>query len=207
MLPDPEKFKDVDFIIHAGDIGPDYHPARPKKEIIRWYENELFHWALDIGKPIYMTYGNHDFIGERIPERVKESLAPNMKIYIDEQVDIEGKKVWFSPWSNLFGDWAFMRTEQGLEALYAAIPNDTQVIISHGPPYGYGDYVPDQGINVGSASLILAARNLPQMELIVCGHIHEGRGIYKDGKVDIINASLVDEHYNMIHEPVIIDWD
>ena len=50
-------------------------------------------------------------------------------------------------------------------------------------------------------------KNLPNLKLVVCGHIHEARGIYKDDKVEIRNVSLVNEIYDMIHEPDIIDWD
>ena len=210
MLPDPDKVKDVDFVIHAGDIGPDFFPARPKKEIIRWYEGEFFRWCLDIGKPIYMTYGNHDFVGERIPQRIKESLAPNVHIYVDEQVEIEGKKVWFSPWSNLFGDWAWMLDEDALRRKYFNnIPDDTQVIVSHGPPYGLGDKIFWDGVsqNVGSRSLLSFMDRLADLEMVVCGHIHEARGYYADGEVDVWNVSLVNEKYEQVHEPVVIDWN
>ena len=121
MLPDPKKFEKVDFILHAGDIGPDWYKG--KRGIFPWYKDEFSEWARAIGKPIHMTWGNHDFIGERADHSIWEELLPeNVHIHVDEQVEIEGKKVWFSPWSPTFGNWAWMCLENDLATKYINIP-------------------------------------------------------------------------------------
>ena len=206
MLPDPKKFEKVDFILHAGDIGPDWYKGT--RGIFPWYKDEFSEWARAIGKPIHMTWGNHDFIGERADHSIWEELLPeNVHIHVDEQVEIEGKKVWFSPWSPTFGNWAWMCSENDLTTKYINIPADTQIIVSHSPPHMYGDFTCYDKLHVGSGELLMIMKNLPNLKLVVCGHIHEARGIYKDDKVEIRNVSLVNEIYDMIHEPDIIDWD
>ena len=46
----------ADIIIHAGDICPDnvdqYH----------WLETKWAQWALRLDRPVYATFGNHDFV-------------------------------------------------------------------------------------------------------------------------------------------------
>lgn len=205
MLPNYLKFEGVNFILHAGDVGPDRWKG--SNVILPWYDDEFYPWAEAVGKPIYMTWGNHDFIGERLPLG-RFAFPDNVHILVDEQVEIEGKKVWFSPWSNLFGGWAWMRTEEGLAERYAKIPQDTQVIVSHGPPYGLGDKIFWDGHEqqVGSKSLRDRLLELPNLELVVTGHIHEARGLSEFGKVQVRNVSLVDTQYRPVYDPIIVEW-
>ena len=208
MLPPVAQFSGADFVLHAGDIGPDVEP-------LEWFSEVFCPWAEELGIPIYMTWGNHDFIGERFD--IKLNLPSNVSIHVDEQVEIAGKKVWFSPWSNLFGDWAFMKPESGLAKVYAQIPDDTDVIVSHGPPQGLGDEIFWDGgyQHVGSKNLLARLKSLPKVSLVVCGHIHEARGYYglderevaeNDELIDVWNASLVNQRYQPVHKPIIIDF-
>jgi Icc-related predicted phosphoesterase len=197
MLPPAELFAGADAIIHAGDIGPD-------RGALPWFQGEFSAWAAKVGLPIYATWGNHDFIGGR---HGWDFLPSNVCVFVDQQVSIFGVKVWFSPWSNLFGSWAWMRDEHGLAKRYAEIPADTQVIVSHGPPKNYGDKILWDGRvqNVGSVSLAERAAALPELGLIVCGHIHEAHGVYQMGAVRVLNVSYVDEFYRPRFNPTIID--
>lgn len=115
------------------------------------------------------------------------------------------------PWQRRFFDWAFNLDEPQLAEKYAMIPADTDVIISHGPPKGYGDSVmprvfQEEGwpklIQVGSPSLTQKIEEI-KPKLVVYGHIHQGYGSYTyyhfftEGKPvsKLINASYVDETY------------
>ncbi len=198
----PEIPPSADLVIHAGDISRD----RGSRE---WLEKEFSQWAEDLKIPVYATWGNHDFIGERRWTDI--GLPYNVKIVVDRQVDIEGLKVWFSPWSNLFGDWAFMETESELKARYSVIPEDTDILVSHGPPKGLGDRIfwDRREQHVGSQSLLDRFLELPKAKVIVCGHIHEAMGVYplphllgEDGIRSVINCSQVNAQYQPVYNAV-----
>lgn len=128
---------------------------------------------------------------------------------IDSSFETRGIKFWGSPWQPPFRNWTFNLPEAGLAQKVAQIPADTDVLISHGPPYEYGDLVID-GLDghLGSAALsrALNKRHLP---LVVCGHIHIGHGIYKMDKSDtiVVNASCLDERYRQVYKPIMATFD
>ena len=187
---------DVDAILHAGDIGPDIRAPQ-------WFRDELFPWAAHVGKPIYATFGNHDFIGER--HQVPNGAPDNLHFVVDEEREVLGVTVWFSPWSPTFFDWAFMADDDVLAEKYARIPDDIEVLVTHSPPFGAGD-VNLTSTSCGSASLANRIAELPRLRLVVCGHIHEAFGNYRLHDVDVYNVSLVDAWYRAKNHVVVIDW-
>lgn len=190
----------VDAVIHAGDIAVD-------RGVARNYTEEIYPWAERLGIPIYATFGNHDFAGQQ--GWVPEGQPDNLHFLVDQEQLISGVKFWFSPWSNLFGNWAFMKTEDGLAERYAQIPEDVEVIVSHGPPKDHGDRIFWDGHyqHVGSVALAERAVQLPNLRYIVTGHIHEARGEYQMGRVKVINASVVDEAYQHVHPPIMLELE
>lgn len=187
----------VDAVLHAGDIGVDRDP-------VRWFSEALYPWARKVGVPIYATFGNHDRIGERL--MVPDPIPTNLRFEVDALIDVLGVPVWFSPWSLRFYDWAFMAGEPALRIKYDKIPEKTQVIVSHGPPFGSGDMTL-QSERVGSVALLDRMLNLPELKLVVTGHIHEAHGIHRaNGMTRVINCTHVNEYYEPVHEPIIIEW-
>ncbi len=57
------------------------------------------------------------------------------------------------------------------------------VLVSHAPPKGNQDKIPN-GVHVGSEAI---AQLAPRFKAIVCGHIHEDRGISKIGDTVVVN--------------------
>jgi Icc-related predicted phosphoesterase len=194
----PEIPSDVDAVIHAGDIAAD-------RGFVGNYTDEIYPWAASVGVPIYATFGNHDFAGQQA--RIPPGVPENLNFIVDQAHTINGVKFWFSPWSNLFGAWAYMLDEVGLAARYAKIPEDTEVIVSHGPPKNYGDKILWDGRiqNVGSVALAERAAQLPLLRYIITGHIHEAHGEYQMGHVTVLNVSHVDEMYRQRHAPTILE--
>jgi Icc-related predicted phosphoesterase len=182
MLPPLPEAADV--IIHAGDIGPD-------RGVMQWWEKDFAEWSREFPGDIYMTFGNHDF---RWPPL---SILPgNVEIIVDAQKILwDGTKIWFSPWSPTFGNWAWMADEDTLAAAYAQIPDDTNILVSHSPAYDLLDRVME-GEAVGSKALRDRLNTLPELKALVCGHIHESAGALTWGKgVKILNVASVDEFY------------
>jgi hypothetical protein len=189
----------ADLVLHAGDIGID----GPLPAQARWVTDVWLPWARALARPVYATWGNHDFIGERYHREGLPEMPHNVEVVVDATRTIAGVPVWFSPWSSWFGDWAWMRHEAGLAERYARIPPRTQVIVTHGPPRGAGDRVWD-GHEAGSAALAGRIARLPDLCLVVTGHIHEARGAARCHGVDVQNVSYVDLDYRPVDDGVVL---
>src|SRR5207245_235351 len=127
---------EADLILHAGDICPDFAPNSSWGSLMqeRWLKDKWAPWCA--GKKVMATLGNHDFL----------SINVIPGLYQDELWTEVGEKdlsIWFSPWSNTFGGWAWMAPPEHLKIIYDEIPEGTDIIVSHQPPYGYGDQVPE----------------------------------------------------------------
>lgn len=203
-LPD-----DADLILHAGDICPNFrHPALVGRDGLEWERSRQVMWMESTFEPwvsksnLIGTYGNHDRL-----------LHGDNNIFTDCLVEEQGLKIWLSPWSPLFGKgWSWMERDEHLSFIYDAIPKGLDILISHGPPYGYGDTVDgavwvgwnrDEDPHLGSKSLLAQIDDI-HPKVIICGHIHTGHGRYEhttpDGHdVVIYNVSLLDEGYNMTY--------
>jgi hypothetical protein len=96
-----------------------------------------------------------------------------------------------------------MRHEAGLADRYAHVPHDTDVLVTHGPPRGAGDRVRD-GREAGSTALARRIAQLPDLRLVVTGHIHEARGAGRCQGVEVWNVSCVDLAYRPVREPVVL---
>lgn len=118
-------------------------------------------------------------------------------------------KIWGSPWTKTFRGMnphckAFtVDTENELAEKFAKIPDDTDILITHSPPYGILDKC-DNG-HVGSTSLLHRIHEI-KPRVVFYGHIHEsyGKEIYKDSTI-CVNASHVDENYKPVNRPIRIE--
>jgi hypothetical protein len=122
----------------------------------------------------------------------------------DEAVEIEGLRIWGSPWQPEFLDWAFnLPRGAALREKWDRIPSGTDVLITHGPPQGVLDRV-DEGRREGCADLLNAvARVRPRLHLF--GHIHEGYGCLERDGTTFVNASICDRAYRPVNPPVVVD--
>jgi Icc-related predicted phosphoesterase len=181
-LPTIESAQRFDAIIHAGDIGPDY-------QVPVWIQT-FKQWLKDVDRPFYGTFGNHD-------NPNKWLTGMDIGIYLDQAVEIGGKKFYFSPWCRRFGNWHWMKDDDVLKDVYKDIPEDVQILVSHGPAKGLRDKIdPKWGTdNVGSQSLLDRIMLLSRLEHLVCGHIHYGYGKDTLGSTMIWNVASVDETY------------
>lgn len=113
--------------------------------------------------------------------------------------------VYGSPWSLEFGVWAFTKPADQMEPLWQAIPKETDVLITHGPPYQRGDKTLHCGA-VGCPNLLHHVQQRVQPRLHVFGHIHEDAGwVGFDGRTMFCNASNVDLKYRAVHAAVVMD--
>jgi Icc-related predicted phosphoesterase len=124
-------------------------------------------------------------------------------------VEIDGIKFWGSPVTPRFFDWAFNR-DADIQYHWNMIPYDTNVLITHGPPYGILDLTIREGKPVGCHYLRRRLFDLKDLKVHSFGHIHEGFGQQVgDGEdfegVHFVNASYLDHRYRAVNSPVIIN--
>lgn len=150
--------------------------------------------------------GNHDWAFQETPELAREALTNAMYLE-DSGVEIDGLRFWGSPWTPEFMDWAFMLGRgQPLNDRWKLIPDDTDVLITHGPPKDIADEV-SLGFrcqNVGCTDLKFRIAQL-SLTAHIFGHIHEGYGEYQRGDTRFINASTCNARYEPINPPIVLD--
>jgi Icc-related predicted phosphoesterase len=147
--------------------------------------------------------GNHDWPYARLPLEEAKGLVKNAIYLQDAGIEIGGLHFWGSPWQPWFLNWAFNLPRGPLLAeIWAKIPEDIDVLITHTPPYGILDNV--EGDNVGCEDLAKALKRI-RPKVHVFGHIHQGYGmVEKEGTV-YVNASLRNEFYHLVNAPIVID--
>jgi Icc-related predicted phosphoesterase len=104
-----------------------------------------------------------------------------------------------------FFDWAFNRDRgAAIDKHWQLIPKNTDILITHGPPFGVLDKTL-RGEAVG-CEMLLKKVNKIKPKLHVFGHIHEGYGMIDKKNTTFVNASVLDIRYNLRNEPVIIEY-
>lgn len=197
-----------DLLIHSGDIssmGYDHEI----KNFCNWFDR-----VSDYSHRIFIA-GNHDFGFQNDPEKCKEVIESYKWInYLQDSYILLGDdsekmvKVWGSPWQPEFYNWAFNLKRMGkeLEEKWNEIPEDVDILITHGPAFGYVDVVEGRDQNLGCELLAKRIKEI-KPKIHVCGHIHSARGYTFDGDTHYINASVLDERYNYSYKPITIDWN
>ena len=184
-----------------------------------WFDRNVRPWLASApAKHKLLTWGNHDWCGQACNFRSDSpahARSTDLQILVDEGTTVPFARaasremsVWATPWSNPFMRWAFMKRPSDLERVYAEIPDDTDILVSHQPPYGYGDRTFNldsaRAEHVGSRELLDAIERV-RPKVVICGHVHGGFGRYEHGDVPIHNVSVVDESYRLVNAPTVID--
>ncbi len=194
---DKVKVPKGDILIHAGDLT--YRGT--VSEILR--ELNILETLPHEHK--ILISGNHDWLQEENPKLMKQMCDERgITLLHHEAVTIEGINFFGSGYSPEFGNWA-LNVPRGKELakLWADIPDDTNVLITHGPPYGIMDRVP-RGELVGCLDLLARIHKLPALTHHVFGHIHEGAGQRTIGKVTYVNASSCTGDYKPTNKPIVV---
>ena len=105
-----------------------------------------------------------------------------------------------------FNNWAFNveRNSDEIEEIWNKIPDDTDVLITHGPPLGILDRT-IHGQEVGCENLTNTIQQLKKLKIHLFGHIHEGYGMKQQSNITFVNASVLDVSYQLGHEILTFD--
>lgn len=190
-----------DLLIHSGDAtsrGWMYEII----DFLEWFN------GIDSYTNKVFIAGNHDFGFQTNPDEIQEFLKkyPSIIYLQDSMCSIDGVKIWGSPWQPRFGGWAF-NADRGEEIKqhWDKIPNDIDILVTHGPSYGFLDKLQD-GDNLGCEELHKKICEI-KPKIHAFGHIHDGRGYVTNKTTHFINASVLNEDYIFNYKPITINWD
>lgn len=200
---------DGDVLIHAGDFMCDGRDVRDVVDFDVWIGSLPHRHKIVIA-------GNHDQLLEGKDASFARSQITNATYLEESGIEIDGVRFWGSPYQPEFMNWAF-NCSRGPEIKkhWDRIPEDTDVLITHGPPYGVGDQIGTPGSkyftegHLGCKDLAVAAARV-RPKLHVFGHIHSGYGEYGPGyltHVRFVNAALLNEAYRPANKPIVVDLE
>lgn len=223
---------ECDVLIHSGDYSGWIGNIKDLVEFLIWFENQP-------AKVKIFVAGNHDCIldknwvnkrGDTVARMLAMqqhldavNLIQNYKVkYLhNTEYVYEGVKFWGSPYSPTFGnDWAF-NADKGvaINKIWAKIPSDVNVLITHTPVYGILDTVTDKYMKEGETDyhkgckdlLAVIQKRLLKLKLHCGGHIHDDVGIVlkhvsASRRVLFSNGAVIaNDATQLIFNPLIID--
>lgn len=205
-LPDP---KDVDMVIHAGDAGGHRELSindAQVRDFLEWFE------ALPYKYKIYVP-GNHDTSVEAGFHDFTK--YPSITVLQHESITIEGINIFGSPYTPSFNNWAFNIARHKINAYWEKIPDESDIVITHGPPQGILDSTINHHNRMekpgDSALLNHIQRVKPKYHIF--GHFHDERGIFNCGsftptesKTTYINTCVMNLQYQVINNGNRIEW-
>lgn len=208
-----------DVLVLAGDILPNIsmHKHTDARLQLMYLEDTFAPFLIAAGrlyKHIVLVPGNHDRCFEAWPKECRAVIDKTpAKLLIDEAVTIEGRKFYGSPWTPwFFGEhWSFNfpRSENDLarkhmQDTWAKIPDDTDVLVTHGPPYGIRDLAPGNR-RVGCPFLTEAIIDRVKPTVHVFGHIHQQHGTTFIDSTRYVNVAALNDKYELVNQPVEIE--
>lgn len=154
--------------------------------------------------------GNHDWSFVESESHAR-ALVAGMHYLQDQAVELEGVRFYGSPWQPEYGGWAFnLPRGPHIAERWQLIPPGLDVLITHGPPEGFGDRTPIAG-RAGCADLRRRV-DLVAPRLHLFGHIHQDGGVWTHGATTFANvttwecergATVIDLDATGVH-PVIV---
>lgn len=186
------KIPSADVIIHSGDVcfrGDDEQVT----DFLDWFSK------LPIKHKILVP-GNHDFYFEGKCFETPEEIH----VLIGRGIEIEGVKFWGSPFTVQEFAWAFQFFQHDQEVHWKTIPDDTNVVITHGGAY-CGLDLDSQNLRTGDKFLSQRLKELKDIKLHLHGHIHAAHGVMRHGNLVTVNSSICDQKYKATQNPHIIE--
>ena len=188
---------DGDVLVHAGDFMA--FGDRPKEvvDLNQWLGEQPHRHKVVIA-------GNHDLMFERHPGPARELLGN--AIYLENSgAKVAGLTIWGSPVQPEFNNWAFnVARGAAIRRYWKMIPANTDVLVTHGPPFGVLDKAHPSSAHLGCEELAKAVEQI-KPRLHVFGHIHGGHGWSSGKDTQFVNASVVNEAYRLVHEPQVVE--
>jgi Icc-related predicted phosphoesterase len=199
---------DSDLIVLTGDMVFNSYACFSQPSLEGAYQRPAFQEMLDFldvcfpGVDVIGVRGNHDYFNYGIQGDSWEGIDI-FEIYGYKCASLRGVPLHMGSWNDEL-------VESELDALAQRVPLDTQILITHAPPFGILDDVRDLPPehhntvlwnidrpmptiiprNIGSQAFRLLVDRLPDLQLHMFGHVHEqGDRVEVRNNVIFSNAS------------------
>lgn len=180
----------IDIVIFSGDCSNPkdvYINEREVREFIDWFKKLNYKYKIFVA-------GNHDCSIERNFVNRADFIENNI-IYLEhESVEIEGLNIFGSPYTPTFGNWAFMKAREKIDRVWQIIPNNVDVLITHGPPKGVLDLSENKNHELefcGCSALRKHVLDRIKPKLMCFGHIHNFQGILNAGIKQVVGFETI----------------
>jgi len=181
-------------LVHAGDLTLTGNKTDTLR-FLNWFGKQDFQHKIFVA-------GNHDFFFEKeSTAQIEKIIPPGITYLKDSGTTVNGLSVWGSPVTPWFQNWAFNRHPgDDIKRHWNLIPSGTDILITHGPVYGTLDQNAE-GQHIGCKDLLQKVKEIkPSVHLF--GHIHESYGIAVKYRVKFMNASVLNERYQLVNKPL-----
>jgi Icc-related predicted phosphoesterase len=197
-----------DILIHCGDF------------TLNGEENECLNFLKWLGEvegeyaKVFIIPGNHDayftsasrlLYQDALKKYTKNTVDLWLETYLKNQIYMfDGYSFFGFPHTHFHRHMNdFFTTVERHNALVENILN-CNILVSHGPPYGYLDAGGRNMDNLGSKKLKDKITSMSDLKLMTFGHIHEQGGKitrYKD--IQLVNAAVLDyPDYKLVGKPL-----
>ena len=209
--------EESDILFICGDIVP-LKMQRNIPQSLSWFKKEFIPWcSKQPVDQIYMVGGNHDFFLEKLEREIKECLlGTNITILYNEQaeyLDDSGKiwTIWGSPLCHIFGNWAFMYSDDYNKSQYEKMPENLDFLITHDAAYKHSDqclgFIDPYEIDLHRGNFSLqevVEEKKPKYHLF--GHLHTcDHNLIEYNGTQTACVSLLDERYDKIYKPLYLE--
>lgn len=193
-----------DILIHAGDACGS-GTIREFTKFASWFNRQT-----QAKHRVYVP-GNHDRVAETDSFMCQTLIeeVPGSYFLFDRLVDLEGLRIYGTPWTPAFCDWAFQGDDFGgirpryrdLSRTFGMIP-ECDILVCHGPFYKTADLCEpgsfSAGEHVGSRTMLRVLTEMKKRPShFVCGHIHDCYGFHQtDLGITVVNAAIAYDYVN-----------
>jgi Icc-related predicted phosphoesterase len=183
-----------DFIIHSGDI---FRKSKIEDilDFIDWFSSLPAVYKV-------LVAGNHDRFIDREKLNFLKLIEDKIFYLENSGIELEGIRFWGSPsvkWCAPYRHFAYSN-EAEAEEIFSLIPENIDILITHGPPFGILDSENgwDGITHHGSKSLLKNVLSI-KPKYHIFGHVHKDYGIFKNEHTVFINSCILNNNETIVN--------
>lgn len=178
-----------------------------------WLKTDFIAWCNSIAcKHILLIAGNHDLIFEQTLHHEIMNIFLGTKIHYleNDEIEIDGKRFYGTPYCHIFENWAFMREDSHLKMIYDLIPENLDVLLIHDAPYGTSDICLQETEGNDKEHLgCIPLRDAileKKPKIVLHGHLHStNHNVELMENTKVYNVSVLNESYNLEYPPLTLN--